>query len=134
MKFSTNMIHILQGYPKHSPEDFPVVLLAFYLSLPKALANSNVVKKGVLIDIIKNHMPSIEGSLGGTIMSVEPLPFTTENLEDTNEGNNSSNESKPTSIIIGTLVGGVLLFVVIATLLMGWKRRNRYFDKTVLAH
>lgn len=128
MKFSTNMVHILQGYPKHSPEDFPVVLLAFYLSLPKALANSNVVKKGVLIDIIKNHMPSIERSLGGTIMSVEPLPFTTENLEDTNEGNNSSNESKPTSIIIGTLAGGVLLFVIIAALLLGWKRRNRYFN------
>ena len=126
MTFSNDMVHILPAYPMQSPDDPGVALLAFYLSLPHGLSNSAVVNKDVLKDIVKGDISTIGGSIGGTIVGVDPLPSTTKQLEDKNKSDRNDDKSKPNLIIIFASVGGVSFVVIIAALLLGCKRRNRY--------
>ena len=152
MTFSNNMVHILSGYPMQSPDDPDVALLAFYLSFPHGLSNSAVVNKDVLKDIVKIEKSTIGGTIGGTIVSVDPLPSTTKQLEmstiggtiggtivsvdtlpsttkqleDKNESDRNDDLSNPNPIIIFASLGGVSFVVVIAALLLGCKRINRY--------
>ena len=124
MTFSREMVHILPGYPKQSPNDPEDAMLAFYLSLPEGLSKTTVVNKDVLMDIVKSDKASIGGSLNSTIVSVDPVPSSSQKLEDGNK--NNENESKPAVAIIGASVGGVLFIVLIAVLFVGCKRSNRY--------
>ena len=124
MTFSPEMVHILPGYPKQS-DDPAVAMLAFYLSLPEGLSKTTVVNKDVLMDIVKSDMSSIEESMDSTIVSVDPV---SQKLEKGSEDDENEGESKPTNVIIGASIGGVLFFVVIAALLVGCKRSNRYFN------
>ncbi|KAL9986055.1 hypothetical protein ACROYT_G000121 [Oculina patagonica] len=117
MVFTSDMVHILPGYPKQSPDNPAITLLAFYLQLPQDFSD-NIVDKHVLIDIVKSDVSSIEGSIGGTISSVQPLFTTTDSTEE------SDGESKPMSAIIGACVGGVLFLVIVIALLLACKRSN----------
>ena len=128
MSFSYDMVHILPGYPLQSPDNPDVALLAFYLSLPQGFSNNTVVTKDVLQDIVKTDNATIGRSVGGTVVSVEPLPSTTEKLQDTNEDGESDDKSKPTNVIIGTSVGGVLFFVIVIAVFVGCKKSNRYLQ------
>ena len=120
MVFTSDMVHILPDYPMNFPDDPIITLLAFYLQLPKRFSNG-VVNKDVLKAIVESDVSSIEGSIGGTILSVQPLPLT-----DTSETNDESDEeSKLRSVIIGASVGGVLLLIIVGTLVLAYKRRNR---------
>ena len=124
MTFSPEMVHILPGYPKQS-DDPAVALLAFYLSLPEGLSKTAVVNKDVLMDIVKSDMSSIGESVDSTIVSVDPV---SQKLEKGSEDDENEGESKPTKVIIGASIGGVLFFVVLAALVVGYKRTNRYFN------
>ena len=124
MTFSPEMVHILPGYPKQS-DDPAVAMLAFYLSLPEGLYKTTVVNKDVLMDIVKSDMSSIEEYMDSTIVSVDPV---SQKLEKGSEDDENEGESKPTKVTIGASIGGVLFFVVIAALLVGCKRSNRYFN------
>ncbi|XP_078370268.1 uncharacterized protein LOC144653914 isoform X2 [Oculina patagonica] len=118
MVFTSDMVHILPGYPKKSPDDPAVTLLAFYLQHPES-----IVSKDVLKAIVESDASSIEGSIGGTISSVQPL-FITTDATDTTEVNDGG--SKPKSAIIGASVGGVLLLVIIIALVLSCKKSNRF--------
>ena len=100
-------------------------MLAFYLSLPEGLSKTTVVNKDVLMNIVRNDMSSIEESMDSTIVSVDPV---SQKLEKGSEDDENEGESKPTKVIIGASIGGVSFFVVIAALLVGYKRSNRYFN------
>ena len=118
MVFTSDMVHILPGYPKKSPGDPTITLLAFYLQLPQGFSNS-VINKYVLNAIVESGVSSIEGSMSGTILSVQPLFITTDTTEESDE------ESKPTVVIIAACVGCVLLLVIIVVLVLACKKRNR---------
>ena len=68
------MVHILPGYPKQSDETPGVVLLAFYLSLPRVISESSIVSERVLRDIVISHKENTQESIGGEILSVNRLP------------------------------------------------------------
>ena len=120
MVFTSDMVHILPTYPKKSPDDPTITLLAFYLQLPQGFFDS-VVNKDVLKAIVESDVSSIEGSMGGTILSVQPLTST-----NTPEINDESDEgSKPTGVIIGASLGAVLMLIVIGILVWACKRSNR---------
>jgi len=114
------MVHIFPGYPKESTDNPSITLLAFYLQLPQGFSD-NIINKDVLKAIVESNEQSIGGSVGGTIVSVQPLASTTETTEE------SDKEPKPVNaIIIGASVGGVMLVVVILiALLFRFKRRKR---------
>ncbi|KAM7425295.1 hypothetical protein ABFA07_023259 [Porites harrisoni] len=124
--FTADMVHILPGYPKRSDDSPDVVLLAFYLSLPRGTSESSVVSESILHDIVMGHKENIQTSLGGEISSVDPFPSATEVLknEESDEGN--SGKSKPTKVIIGASVGGGLLLIIIAAVLIGCKKSDRF--------
>ena len=126
--FTADMLHILSGYPKRSDDSPDVVLLAFYLSLPRGTSESSVVSESILHDIVMGHKENIQTSLGGEISSDDPFPSATEVLknEESDEGN--SGKSKPTKVIIGASVGGGLLLIIIAAVLIGCKKSDRYFQ------
>ncbi|KAJ7356102.1 hypothetical protein OS493_027030 [Desmophyllum pertusum] len=124
MVFSADMVHILLGYPMQSPEDPLMTLLAFYLQLPQGFSD-NVITKDILQAIVKSDMSSIEGSMGSTISSVQPLASTA----DTKEDEENAEESKPTNVVIGASVGGVLLFVVIVALGLRFLLKGRVHSK-----
>ncbi len=118
MVFSTDKVHILPGYPKQLSVDPIIALLAFYLQFPQGLSD-NIVGKEVVKAILESDVSSIEESMNGTIVSVQPLVSTTDPTEESDE------ESKPTTaIIIGACVGGVLLLVIIIGLVLACKRSN----------
>ncbi|KAL9953484.1 hypothetical protein ACROYT_G040907 [Oculina patagonica] len=125
MVFSGDMVHILPGYPKQSPDDPLIALLAFYLQLPQGFSE-NVVHRDALKAIVNSNMSSIGGSIGSTILRVEPLRSITDSPDDKDEDKQGDGESKPVSAIIGSSVGGVVLFVIIVTLLLCFKRSNRF--------
>ena len=118
--FTSDMVHILPGYPKMSTDDPLIILLAFYLQLPRGFSD-DIVDKDVLKAIVKSEAESIERSVGGTIVSVQPLIATTET--GTEEGDKESNPQN--AVIIGASVGVVTLVVVIVALLFRFKGRKR---------
>ena len=121
VRFTVDMVHILPGYPKQSDETPGVVLLAFYLSLPRVISESSIVSERVLRDIVISHKENIQESIGGEILSVNRLPSGTERVKE-NDG-----KSKPitTNVIIGASVGGGVLLIIIAAVLIGCKKSNR---------
>lgn len=120
--FTGDMVHILPGYPKKSTDDPSITLLAFYLQLSRGLSN-NIVNKDVLKVIVENDKSSIGGSVGGTIIKVQPLISTPKAVEESDEESNPQN-----AIIIGISVGVVILVAVIIALLFSFKRRKRLID------
>ena len=121
MVFTSDMVHILPGFPKKSPDDPTITLLAFYLQHPQG-SSDNTVNKDVLKAIVESDMSSLEGSIGGTILRVEALSSTSKGNGNDDE---SEEELKPTSAIIGASVGGVLSLVIIVVVVFVFKRRNR---------
>lgn len=123
MVFTNDMVQILPGYPMESPDDPQIALLAFFLQMPQG-STDNVVHRDVLEDIVKSDMSGIGGSMGSTVVSVQPLFPTTENPG----GDDQDNENEPKSgmVFIGAFVGGgVVLLVVTVALLRGCKKSNR---------
>lgn len=116
------MVHILFGYPKQSPGDPEIALLAFYLRL----SSGTVVNKDVVKNIVESDMSNIGGSMGSTIVRVEPFPSTTEKIEGNNEDKESEAVIIPTSVTVCVSVGGALFFVTIVALLLRFKKRKRY--------
>ena len=127
MVFSGDMVHIIPGYPKQSPEDIHVALLAFYLQLPPGFGSENVVPNDVLKDIVNSNMTSIGGAMNGTIVSVQSsLTSSPDTFQGEQKNDDSSDEgSKPTNVIIGASIGGVLFFLIIVALLLTFKKANR---------
>ena len=119
-EFTSDMVHILPGYPKKSTDDPSIALLAFYLQLPQGLSDDiDIVDKDVLKSIVESQKTSIERSVGGTIVSVQPLIATTETTEESDE------ESNPQiTIIVGASVSAVISVVLIA-LLLHLKKKKR---------
>ena len=118
------MVHILPGYPKQSSEDPNVTLIAIYLSLPVKLAQSTVVGKDVLTNIVKSNMPSIGKSMGSSIVRVEPLNSSLQEFPT-----NDDKDRESTAMIIGVSVFGGLFFVIICALLVCYLKKNRYTIK-----
>ncbi|XP_078366044.1 MAM and LDL-receptor class A domain-containing protein 1-like [Oculina patagonica] len=123
-KFTSDMVHILPGYPKKSPDDPAKTLLAFYLQLPQG-SSDNVVTKEALKAIVESDKSSIGGSIGGTISSVQSLP---EEEDEKEEESDEESISLRTGIIIAACVGGVLLLVAIVAVVLACKRRKRSTD------
>ena len=126
MTFTYDMVHILPGYPKQASNEANIILLAFYLHLPHGFSENSIVTKDVLKDIVMDGSSNIGKSVGGDILSVDPLPSTSEQLEEGNGDKGSDEQSKPTNVIIGASVGGILVLVIIAAALVGCKKSNRY--------
>lgn len=116
------MVHILPGYPIQSPDDPLIALLAFYLQMPQGFSD-NVVHRDALKAIVKSDMSGIGRSMGSTVLSVQPLFSTTE--IPTDKDKDKDDESKSVIVIIGASAGGVVLFVIIVALLLGFKKSNR---------
>ncbi|KAL9958176.1 hypothetical protein ACROYT_G035153 [Oculina patagonica] len=117
--FSRDRVHILPGYPKQLSDDPLIALLACYLQFPQAVSD-DIVRKDVLIAIIESDVSSIEVSINGTILSVQPLFSSTKTTEKSDE------ESKPANaIIIGVCVGVLLLVIIIVAVVLACKRSNR---------
>ena len=119
------MVHILPGYPKQSDDPSEVVLLAFYLSLPQGISESSIVPETVLHKIVMGNKGNIETSIGGEISSVDPLPSGTEQQKDGESDKGNGGKSKPTNVVIGASVGGGLLLIIIAAILIGCKKTDR---------
>ena len=120
MIFTSDMVHILPDYPKQSPSDPQIALLAFYIQHPQGFSDS-AIKRDVLKAIVESDTSSIGGSVGGTILSVQPLISTTEPTEESDEEPKSKN-----AIIIGASVGGaILILIVVAIVLLRFKGRKR---------
>ena len=119
MVFWPNMVHILPGYPKQSPEDPKVVMIALYLSLPPEVSQSTVLSKDILATVITKNMSSIGKSLNGSIVSVYPASSPTESP--------TSTTSPPDDriVIIGVTVGVCLIVVVIAASCVVCKKSKR---------
>ena len=119
MIFSPDMVHILPGYPKQAPEDPQVSRIAFYLSLPTEISQSTVVSKDILTTIVERNMQSIGRSMDSSIVSVEPL-----SSPSTNEFRTNEPEGNHTGAIAGGVVGGCLLLVVGALLVIYLRKRR----------
>ena len=119
VKFTADMVQILPGYPKQSDDSPGVILLAFYLSLPQGISESSIVPETVLSKIVMDHKENIQTSIGGEILSADPLPSDKEELND--------GQSKPLNVIIGASLGGGLLLIIIVAALFGCKKAGRYF-------
>ena len=121
------MVQILPGYPKQSDDSPWVILLAFYLSLPQGISESILVPETVLSKIVMGHKENIQTSIAGEILSANPLQSDTEQLKDAESDKENDGKSKPTNVIIGASVGGGLLLIIIAAVLIGCKKTGRYF-------
>ena len=119
------MVHILPGYPKQSDETLGVVLLAFYLSLPRGISESSIVSERVLHDIVISHKENIQASIGGEILSVNRLPSGKEQVSNEESDQGNDGKSRPTNVIIGASVGGGVLLIIIAAVLIGYKKSDR---------
>ena len=127
VKFTADMVQILPGYPKQSDDSPGVILLAFYLSLPQGISESSVVPQTVLSKIVMDHKENIQTSIGGEILSADPLPSDTEELNEGEVDKENDGQWKPQNVIIGASFGGVLLLIIIAAALIGRKKAVRYF-------
>ena len=127
VKFTADMVQILPGYPKQSDDSAGVILLAFYLSLPRGISESSVVPQTVLSKIVMDHKENIQTSIGGEILSADPLPSDTEELNGGEVDKENDGLSKPLNVIIGASLGGGLLLIIIAAALIGCKKAGRYF-------
>ena len=127
VNFTADMVHILPGYPKQSDDPPGVILLAFYLSLPQGISESNIVPERVLHGIVMGQKENIQTSIGGEITSVGPFPSGTEQLKDEESDKENDGKSKLTNVVIGASVGGGLLLIIIAAVLVGCKKTNGYF-------
>ena len=119
MVFSPDMVHILPGYPKQSPEDLEVTMIAFYLSLPPGISQGTVVSKDMLTTVVERNMQSIGRSIDSSIVSVKPSSSPPKNEFRTNES-----EGNHTGAIAGGVVGGCLLLVVGALLVVYLRKRR----------
>ena len=122
MVFYPNMVHILPGYPKQSPEDPIVAMIALYLSLTPKGSQGTVLSKDILTTVIKSNMPSIGKSLDGSIVSVYPISLPPRTFP-TNDNLNNSVANR--TVIVGAIVGVFLFVVVIAALWMVYKKSKR---------
>ena len=113
------MVHILPDYPKQSPSDSQISLLAFYLQHPQGFSDS-AIKKDVLKAIVESDTSSIGGSVNATILSVQPLISTTETTDKSDEESKSK-----LPIIIGASVGGAILIVILIAIVLYCKGRKR---------
>ncbi|KAL9987243.1 hypothetical protein ACROYT_G001518 [Oculina patagonica] len=120
------MVRILPGYPKMSPEDPLISLLALYLQLPQGFSD-NVVGNDVLKAIVESDVSRIEGSIGGTILSVE---FLLKNSDTTDKSDEESEPALADYVIGAASVCCGLLLVMICTLALGRKRCNSRRTKT----
>ena len=118
MVFSPDMVHILLGYPKESPEDPEVTMIAFYLSLPPEISQGTVVSKGMLTTVVESNMQSIGRSMNSSIVSVGPL------INPKNEFQTSDPEGNHTEAIVGGVVGGCF-FLVVGALFVVYLRKRR---------
>ena len=108
-----------------SKDDPGIAIVAFYVHLPEGAARGAVVRGDVLKDIVENEKDKIGESMDSNVVSAQPLPSTNKDKDNGNE-----DKSGPTNVIIGASVGGGVLFVIIAALLLGWKKSNRYFKNS----
>lgn len=117
------MVHILQGYPKQSPEDPEVTMIAFYLSFPPEISQGTVVSEGMLTTVVESNMQSIGRSMDSSIVSVKPLRSLPMNKFRTNDS-----EGNYTGAIAGGVVGGCF-FLVVGAVLVVYLRKRRYVLK-----
>ena len=121
MVFSPNMVHILPGYPKRSPENPKVAMIALYLSLPSDVPQGTVLSKYILTTVIKSNMPSIGRSINGSIVKVYPLVSPPGEFQN----NDNKSEANRTGATVGGIVGGCLFLVVVVALLMFYVKNRR---------
>ena len=122
MKFSDDMVQIVPGYPRLSPDDPSITLLAFYLQLPGGVGD-NLVSEDVLKNIVKSDIKSIEGSMGVSITTVQSMPSTKNEVDQEDETDDEGSIS--TSVIVGVTLGSLsLLGILIAVNL--FIKSNRY--------
>ena len=121
--FSPNMVHILPGYPKQSPKDPKNAMLAFYLSLPPEVSQGSAVSKEILTSVIKSNMTSFGGSMNLSIVSVDALSSPSAAFQSSDDRSNKSEANR--TVIVGGSVGGSLFFVLIAVLLVVYKKNRR---------
>lgn len=119
--FTSDMVNILPGYPKKSPDNPAKTLLAFYLNLPQA-SSDDIVNKDVLKAIVESDLASLEASISGTILRVRSLSPTGE--ENWN-GGESDEQPKPMSAILGASVGNGLLFIIVGAIVLVVRRHIR---------
>ena len=119
MIFTSDLVHILPDYPKRSPSDSRIALLAFYVQHPSGFSDS-AINKDVLKSIIVSHRSSIQRSVGGTIFRVEPLFSTAETTQETDEEPKSKH-----ALIVGASVGGGILIVILIGIVLHCKGRKR---------
>ncbi|XP_074619287.1 uncharacterized protein LOC141878299 isoform X2 [Acropora palmata] len=122
--FSPNMVHILPGYPKQSPKDPKNAMLAFYLSLPPEVSQGSVVSKEILTSVIKSNMTSIGGSMNLSIVSVDAFE-SSPSAAFQSSGDRSTKSEANRTVIVGGSVGGSLFVVLIAFLLVVYKKNRR---------
>ena len=118
------MVHILAGYPKQSPEDPKVAMIAFYLNLPPEISQGTVVPKDILTTVIESNMLSIGRSMDGSIVSVNPSSSPSMEFQ-TNRNRNNKSDANRTGTIVGGIVGGCLFLVVIVALLVVYAKIRR---------
>ena len=118
MVFSPNMVHIFPGYPKRSPEDLKVAMIALYLSLTSEVLQGTVLSQDILSTVIKSNMPSIGRFMDGSIVSVYPLSSPAGEFQT----NDNKSEANRTGATVGGIVGRCLFLLVIAALLMENRR------------
>ena len=125
MVFYPNMVHILPGYPKQSPEDSKVAMIALFLSLPPEVSQGTILSKDILATVITKNMSSIGKSLNGSIVSVYPMSPLPRKVP-TNDLNNSE---AVRMVIVGAIIGiclfVVVVVVVIAATWMVYKKSKR---------
>ena len=125
MVFYPNMVHILPGYPKQSPEDSKVAMIALFLSLPPEVSQGTILSKDILATVITKNMSSIGKFLNGSIVSVYP----TSSPSTESPTNTTSPTKKPPPnghmVIIGVTVGVCLFVVLIAAFWVVCKKSKR---------
>ena len=82
-----------------------------------------MVSKEILTIIIKNNMKSIGGSMNASIVSVDPLNSPSATFQSNDDRSNKSEANR--TVIVGGSVGGSLFVVLIAVVLVVYKKNRR---------